>query len=143
MRTTLRSLTAVDPSPSVVLTAMDRVTQDLAPDEIATLAYVLLDLSTGEARIARAGHLPPLLAAPDGPVAVLDDGGSPPLGVPCDVRAEAKVVIPPSSLLLLYSDGMVEDRRTGLDSGLRTSSARSAGWRRGTLEIRRPWPAPS
>jgi serine phosphatase RsbU (regulator of sigma subunit) len=118
MRTTLRSLTTVDPSPSVVLTAMDRATQDLAPDEIATLAYVLLDLSTGVARIARAGHLPPLLAGPRGPVAVLDDGGSPPLGVPCEVRAEANVVVPPGHLLLLYSDGMVENRETGLEPGM-------------------------
>jgi hypothetical protein len=118
MRTTLRSLTVIDPSPSAVLTGMDRVTQDLDPDEIATVVYVLLDVATGEARIARAGHLPPLLTGPDGLSTALYDGGSPPLGAPTGERGEAKIQIPLGSVLVLYSDGMVEDRDTGLDPGM-------------------------
>lgn len=118
MRTTLRSLTVIDPSPSAVLTGMDRVTQDLDPDEIATVVYVLLDVATGEARIARAGHLPPLLTGPDGQTTALYDGGSPPLGAPTGERGEAKIEIPLGSVLVLYSDGMVEDRDTGLDPGM-------------------------
>ena len=137
MRTTLRSLTVVDPSPSAVLTAMDRVAQDLDPDEIATVVYVLLDPSTGAARIARAGHLPPLLATADGRTTAVYGGGSPPLGAPSGERGEAEVHIPLGSLLVLYSDGMVEDRETGLEPGL-TDLIRSvtqlAGRRRPDLE---------
>jgi hypothetical protein len=118
MRTTLRSLTAMDPSPSAVLTGMDRVTQDLDPDEIATVVYVLLDVATGEARISRAGHLPPLLTAPNGRATALYDGGSPPLGAPTGERPEATIRVPLGSVLVLYSDGMVEDRDTGLDPGM-------------------------
>jgi serine phosphatase RsbU (regulator of sigma subunit) len=118
MRTTLRSLTAIDPSPAVVLDALDRVTLDLDPDEIATVAYILLDLDTCVARVARAGHLPPLLVTPDGQVTPVYAGGSPPLGAPSDARAEGVVEVPVGSLLVLYSDGMVEDRRTGLEPGL-------------------------
>src|SRR3954453_671256 len=118
MRTTLRSLTVVDPSPSAVLTALDRVTQDLAPDEIATIVYVLLDLSTGAARIARAGHLPPLLTTAHGGTTAIYGGASPPLGAPYGERGEAEVHIPLGSLLVLYSDGMVEDRETGLEPGM-------------------------
>ena len=118
LRTTLRTLTVIDPSPSAVLTAMDRVTQDLDPDEIATVVYVLLDLSTGAARIARAGHLPPLLTGPDGQATALYGGGSPPLGAPTGERGEVEMQIPLGSVLVLYSDGMVEDRETGLDPGL-------------------------
>lgn len=116
MRTTLRSVTAVDPSPAVVLQALDRVTLDLDPDEIATMAYVLLDVGTGVARIARAGHLPPLLVAPDGEVTALEGGGSPPLGVPVEGRGEAEVRVPVGSLLVLYTDGVVESRKHGLDT---------------------------
>ncbi|GAA1260538.1 PP2C family protein-serine/threonine phosphatase [Oryzihumus leptocrescens] len=116
MRTTLRSVTAVDPSPAVVLQALDRVTLDLDPDEIATMAYVLLDLGTGVARIARAGHLPPLLVDPDGRVTALEGGGSPPLGVPVEGRGEAEVRVPVGSLLVLYTDGVVESRKHGLDT---------------------------
>ena len=118
LRTTLRTLTVIDPSPSAVLTAMDRVTQDLDPDEIATVVYVLLDLSTGAARLARAGHLPPLLTGPGGQTRALYGGGSPPLGVPTGERGEVELQIPLGSLLVLYSDGMVEDRETGLGPGL-------------------------
>jgi hypothetical protein len=118
LRTTLRTLTVIDPSPSAVLTAMDRVTQDLDPDEIATIVYVLLDLSTGAARIARAGHLPPLLTGPDGQTTALYGGGSPPLGAPTGERGEVEIQVPHGSMLVLYSDGMVEDRETGLGPGL-------------------------
>jgi hypothetical protein len=118
MRTTLRSLTAIDPSPAVVLDALDRVTLDLDPDEIATVAYVLLDSATGVARVARAGHLPPLLVTPDGAVTPVYDGGSAPLGAPCEARGEGVLELPVESLLVLYSDGMVENRRTGLDPGM-------------------------
>jgi serine phosphatase RsbU (regulator of sigma subunit) len=120
LRTTLRTLTVIDPSPSAVLTAMDRVTQDLDPDEIATIVYVLLDLSTGAARIARAGHLPPLLTGPDGQTRAVYGGGSPPLGAPTGERGEVELQIPVGSVLVLYSDGMVEDRETGLGPGLST-----------------------
>ena len=44
-------------------------------------------------------------------------GGSPPLGAPSGERGEAEVDIPLGSLLVLYSDGMVEDRETGLEPG--------------------------
>ena len=127
----------------MVLDALDRVTLDLDPDEIATVAYILLDLDTCVARVARAGHLPPLLVTPDGQVTPVYAGGSPPLGAPSDRRAEAVVDVPVGSLLVLYSDGMVEDRRTGLDPGCRTSSAPWAAWRRGTPATRRPWRVPS
>ena len=115
MRTTLRSLTAIDPSPAVVLQALDHATLDLALDEIATVAYVLLDLSTGVARYARAGHLPPLLVTPDGVTSPLYGGGSPPLGAPAEARGEDAVQVPVGSLFVLYTDGVVETRESALD----------------------------
>lgn len=117
MRTTLRALTAIDPSPGVVLAALDRVTQDLDPDEIATVVYVLLDLTARTARLGRAGHPPPLLLTTSGAVRLLDDAGSPPLGVPNQRWGETTVDVPADSLLVLYSDGMVEDRSAGLGPG--------------------------
>ena len=65
-----------------------------------------------------AGHLPPLLVAPDGSVLALDSGGSPPLGTPAEEWAQSTVDVPPGSLLVLYSDGLVENRCTGLEPGL-------------------------
>lgn len=117
MRTTLRALTAIDPSPGVVLAALDRVTQDLDPDEIATVVYVLLDLTARTARMGRAGHPPPLLLTASGAVRLLEEANSPPLGAPSQRWAETTVDVPMDSLLVLYSDGLVEDRSAGIAPG--------------------------
>lgn len=115
MRTAVRSLASADPSPAAVLKGLDRLHSMLEVDEIATVAYVLLDAQTGTARMARAGHLPPILVEADGRTTLLEAGGSPPLGTPTPERVEAEVVVPPGGVLVLYTDGIVEDRETGLD----------------------------
>lgn len=48
---------------------------------------------------------------------LLDDAGSPPLGAPNQGWGETTVDVPADSLLVLYSDGMVEDRSAGLGPG--------------------------
>jgi hypothetical protein len=115
MRTAVRSLASADPSPAAVLSGLDRLHSMLDVDEIATVAYVLLDAETGTARVARAGHLPPILVDLDGRPSLLEAGGSPPLGTPGPVRVEAEVAVPPGSLLVLYTDGIVEDRANALE----------------------------
>lgn len=115
MRTAVRSLAGADPSPAAVLAGLDRLRSTLDTDEIATLVYVLLDVVSGTARVARAGHLPPILVDPEGHATFIEDGASPPLGTPAADRVEATVEVPPGSLLALYTDGIVEDRPTGLD----------------------------
>jgi serine phosphatase RsbU (regulator of sigma subunit) len=115
MRTAVRSLASADPSPAAVLRGLDRLHSMLEVDEIATVAYVLLDAETGTARVARAGHLPPILVDGEGRTLLLEEGGSPPLGTPNPQRLEAEVVVPPGGVLVLYTDGIVEDRATGLD----------------------------
>lgn len=118
LRTTLRALAVVDPAPTSVLNALDRLTSDLDVDEIATIVYVLLDLCTGRSRVARAGHLPPLLVTRYGPPTLIHDGSSPPLGAPVADRPSVELTVPPGSLWVLYTDGIVEDRVSGLDRGL-------------------------
>lgn len=117
IRVALRSVASLDPSPAAVLTALDDLNLELGPDEIVTLVYVLVDTARGTARVARAGHLPPIVTSPDGTVRVVEEGGSGPLGAPRDKRVEAEVDLPPGGLLVLYTDGLVEDRATGLEEG--------------------------
>ena len=118
IRMAVRSLAALDPSPSAVLTALDGLNIELGTDEIVTLVYVLVDTGLGVARVARAGHLPPALACPDGTVEYLEGGGSPPLGAPSARRPEAEFAMPAGCALVLYTDGLVEDRATGLERGM-------------------------
>ena len=118
LRTALRALAVADPAPAAVLHGLDRLTRELDVDEIATIAYVLVDLRSATARVARAGHLPPLLVSPGCPAELVEGGGSPPLGAPATERPEHTVAMLPGSLWVLYTDGLVEDRDTGLDRGL-------------------------
>ena len=68
--------------------------------------------------MASAGHLPPLLVRPDGTGEFLDTKPAPPLGVgefPIESRT---FQIEDGSLLVLYTDGLVEDRQRDIDDGL-------------------------
>jgi serine phosphatase RsbU (regulator of sigma subunit)/anti-sigma regulatory factor (Ser/Thr protein kinase) len=118
IRGAVRVLAAVNPEPAAVAAGLDRMAAELAEDQIVTLVYLLLDPATGEGLIARMGHLPPVLVPADGPARVLDGGGSPPLGVPAAEREQAPLTVEPGSVLVFFTDGLVEDRRTGLDVGM-------------------------
>ena len=125
VRGAVRVLAAVDPEPAAVAAGLDLMAGELAEDQIVTLVYLLLDPATGEGLIARLGHLPPLLVPPAGDPRVLDRAGSPPLGVPGAVREQAPLTVEPGAALVLFTDGLVEERRTGLDVGLPALAAES------------------
>jgi hypothetical protein len=76
------------------------------------------DAVTGSCEIASAGHLPPLLVRPGGSTEFLDTNPAPPLGVG-EVPVESRTFqIEDGSLLVLYTDGLVEDRQRDIDDGL-------------------------
>jgi serine phosphatase RsbU (regulator of sigma subunit)/anti-sigma regulatory factor (Ser/Thr protein kinase) len=125
IRGAVRVLAAVDPEPAAVAAGLDLMAGELAEDQIVTLVYLLLDPATGEALIARLGHLPPLVVPPEGEPRVLDGAGSPPLGVPGAAREQARLTVEPGAMLLFFTDGLVEERRTGLDVGLPALAAES------------------
>ncbi len=118
VRVAMRTAISFDPSPTSVLRALDTGVLDLEDDEIVTLTYAILDLETGLLGVARAGHPPVLIARPDQSVETLEDGGSPPIGVPVGARAEVWTQLEPGSALVLYTDGLVESRHASLDVGI-------------------------
>ena len=70
---------------------------------------------------ASAGHPPPLVVRPDGSAAYLNEGRSLPLGVGENGyrrRSAGATPVDPGSVILLYTDGLVERRDAGLDEGL-------------------------
>lgn len=70
-------------------------------------------------RWSNAGHPPPILVGPDGDATLLTEHdslfGFP--GVQPGARADSEITIESGSLLLLYSDGLVERRGSDLDAG--------------------------
>jgi serine phosphatase RsbU (regulator of sigma subunit) len=90
---------------------------------MATVLVARLEREAGgrmRMRWSSAGHLPPVVVAPDGRLQLLD-GPRPGLvlGVqPTVARADAEVLLDRGSTLLLYTDGLVERRDQGFDDGI-------------------------
>jgi serine phosphatase RsbU (regulator of sigma subunit) len=132
LRSVLRSYAYEGSSPSVVLDRMDRLVQGFDMAEVATAMYGRLTLQngTGLLQFANAGHLPPLVRHPEGTICRLEGGRSVLIGAPAPHpigRAEAAEMLPAGSLLLLYTDGLVETRHHDIDAGIDRLSAALAG----------------
>ena len=80
-------------------------------DRLASAFIGVIDPDTGMLRYASAGHAPPMLRLPGGDVHRLTEP-SPPLGALWDVQFELhELLCPPRSMLVLYTDGIVEASR--------------------------------
>ncbi len=112
--------------PARLLGRLDRALLGLEIDTLATaiLARVEVDPAGDPAgrnvlRWSNAGHPPPLLRHPDGAVRMLDGTRDPLLGLKPDTsRVERVVDLPDGCTLLLYTDGLVEQRDVGLGEGI-------------------------
>ena len=84
----------------------------------ATCLYAVYDPTDGICTVTRAGHPPPALVLPDGSVEFVDVPSGPPLGLGGLPFETVNVPLPEDSQLVLYTDGLVEDRHRDVDSGL-------------------------
>ncbi len=104
------ALTAAEPA--AVLQALDTYAATVAGARCATVAYILIDTEADSGGISYicAGHPYPLLVSPDGPPEFLASGRRPPLAMAetCPADAGAQADLSPGSLILLYTDGLIE-----------------------------------
>jgi serine phosphatase RsbU (regulator of sigma subunit) len=123
LRHAVRALSVTTGDPGVLLGHLNRLTCDLereTPELSATAVIARFDPVRRELLWAQAGHPPPLLSR-GGRTAPLHRPAGPLLGVVGDaVYPTARLDFIPGDLLLLYTDGLVEHRRRGLDDGLAT-----------------------
>jgi PAS domain-containing protein/anti-sigma regulatory factor (Ser/Thr protein kinase) len=128
LRTAVHNFSGLDPAPDELLGLLDelvaRIDQDeaaegaRAPVTGATCLFAVYDPVTGRCTLARAGHPPPALVRPDGSVEFLDVPAGPPLGLGGLPFETADVEVPEGSRIVLYTDGLVEDRARDIDEGL-------------------------
>ncbi len=105
--------------PGQVLAHLDTFVISLPAAQMATIAYVVLDRTTGDFSYACAGHPPPLCVSTEGEARLLWEGRSAPLGThPEGPRAEAAGRLGPGEALVLYTDGLIERRGESIDIGL-------------------------
>jgi serine phosphatase RsbU (regulator of sigma subunit) len=117
LRTAMRAYAMDLPEPGEVLTRLHALIRHIDPDHCATAILAMVS-PEGRMSIATAGHPPPLLRDPDGTVRRLEDLG-PMLGLPIDHTYTAtSTTLRPGSMLLFYTDGLIERRDAIIDAGI-------------------------
>ncbi|WP_241038364.1 SpoIIE family protein phosphatase [Blastococcus litoris] len=123
-----RALLVDRPSPSAVIDRLQASWSLLGLQRMATALFATLDPTTGQLRIASAGHLPPLLIAGGHaeflPVAPSRMLGAPPAPAPA---VEWAGVLPAGATLVFFTDGLVESRSADIDEGLAHLLAAATG----------------
>jgi PAS domain S-box-containing protein len=117
VRNSARAFAVEDSDPARILARLDYMLRTLDTDAFATAIAAHFDPVTREFTWARAGHPPPLLCA-GGHAEYLERPGGTPLGSMMSSYVCASRTLDEGSLLLLYTDGLVERRAFPIDEGL-------------------------
>jgi serine phosphatase RsbU (regulator of sigma subunit)/PAS domain-containing protein/anti-sigma regulatory factor (Ser/Thr protein kinase) len=128
LRTAVHNLSALDLSPDELLWHLDdlvaRIDQEEADSDNpaavigASCLYAIYDPGTRVCTFARAAHLPPAVIWPDGSVSFPRIPAGPPLGLGSLPFETVDLELPEGSQLVLYTDGLIEDRRRDIDESL-------------------------
>jgi hypothetical protein len=130
LRATAHALADLDLLPAELLKRLNRSTTILQRITLATCAYAIIDPASHSCTLAGAGHLPPILALPDGTTRVPELPAGQSLGLGTASYGQARIKLPPGAVLALYTDGLVESRTRSFDQGilaLRSVLAREHG----------------
>ena len=134
LRTATRAYAIQHLPMTVLMRNLDRLLQDISDGALATAVCLLLSPASGRVEVVSAGHPPPLLIAPDGTASYVECATHTPLGVlDAPVYTPTTIMLEPGATVLLYTDGLVEDRTTSLDEGFRNLAA-AASTSTGPLE---------
>jgi GAF domain-containing protein/anti-sigma regulatory factor (Ser/Thr protein kinase) len=100
--------------PAAVIDRTDRLLAELGTDLLVTCCVVALDTADGTIEVALAGHPEPLVQRPDGSIGPLEAPANVPLGVAMpDAYRGREHTLEPGSLLMLYSNGLVDCNTAG------------------------------
>ncbi|MFJ3669466.1 SpoIIE family protein phosphatase [Streptomyces sp. NPDC090106] len=134
LRTAVHNFSALDLPPEELLALLDESVSRIDQDEVrdgdsapvtgATCLYAVYDPVARRCSVARAGHPPPAVIRPDGTVEFPEVPAGPPLGLGGLLPFEAAdLELAEGSRLVLYTDGLVEDRERDIDVGLELLAA--------------------
>ncbi|MET9834163.1 SpoIIE family protein phosphatase [Streptomyces sp. NPDC006385] len=131
LRTAVHNFCSLDLPPDDLLTHLDDLVGRLdrgegwaaegTPDSGivgATCLYAVYDPVSRRCTLTRAGHPMPAVVAPDGTVEFVDLPSGPPLGLGGLPFETVELELAEGSQLVLYTDGLIEDRHRDIDAGL-------------------------
>lgn len=91
---------------------------DLHDHYLATVDLFIIDRSTATLQHVSAGHVPPIVWTPDSGASLLEGGRRRLLGNPAGLAPVETVAFPAGSVLVAYTDGLIERRDEPLDHSL-------------------------
>ncbi|MFC8142491.1 SpoIIE family protein phosphatase [Streptomyces paradoxus] len=118
LRTAVRTLADLEMSPDELFSRLNDLVSDLGEDFYATCLYAVFDPVARTCTYSLAGHPPPVLVHPDGTVHSPDVAPDPPLGAAKPPFETHQLHLPDESLLVLYTDGLVESATRDVEQGL-------------------------
>jgi two-component system, chemotaxis family, sensor kinase Cph1 len=144
LRTALRAYLFEGHGPGLCLDRLDRLMDGLLDQRVATAVVAVLEPATRRVSIASAGHPQPLLVR-GSTAREVGVTSRPLLGVGWGTSTASELVLEPADTLLVYTDGLVEERGADLVermAGLRELAgrthpgARLEPWLDGLLAVR-------
>ncbi|ANZ20429.1 magnesium or manganese-dependent protein phosphatase [Streptomyces noursei ATCC 11455] len=128
LRTAVHTFSTLDLTPDELLGHLNDLVDQIDQEEAdtasgtgitgATCLYAIYDPVSRRCDMARAGHPPPALVHPDGTVEFPELPACPPLGLG-GVPFETTVLhLPEGTQIVLYTDGLVEERTRDFDVGM-------------------------
>ncbi|MET8282425.1 SpoIIE family protein phosphatase [Micromonospora sp. NPDC005174] len=119
LRNALRAYLLEGFDPGESLSRLNRLVGSTEESSFATVLCLLFSPRTGRLRYASAGHPSPLLIRGDDVAFLHDRALGPPVGaIPGATYRTVEGELSPGSRLLLYTDGLIEDRQLGIDAAL-------------------------
>ncbi len=128
LRTAVQNFSALDLPPGELLGHLDELVRRIDEEEAAagreegitgaTCLYAVYDPVSGRCVMARAGHFAPAMVRPDGSVEFPELPAAPPLGLGVPPFETAGLDVLEGSSLVLFTDGLVEQRGQDIDTGL-------------------------
>jgi PAS domain S-box-containing protein len=134
VRNGLRAYAVDHADPGALLRKVHELLLAFDPESMVTAVVAFYDPATRVLTWSRAGHPPPLVCEPDGTTRYLEDVNATPLGTMGKNFASAQVLLAPGSLVVLYTDGLIERRQRLIDEGLEWLAERTRALRHNPVD---------
>jgi hypothetical protein len=117
VRSASRALANCFDKPHELVEGLDHFTASTGCGQDSSMAYLTINRRNGQIAYSVAGHPPPLVLPPDGVPVWLDGACSALLGRG-GRRRSTSLIAEPGTVVVLYTDGLVERRGEPLDEGM-------------------------
>jgi anti-sigma regulatory factor (Ser/Thr protein kinase) len=122
--------------PAAVLERTDGLLRVLGASRYASCCCLWLDPATGVAKMATAGHPPPLISPAPGQITTLDLPVGPPLGLGNGHHHQQReITLTAGSVVTLFTDGLLQTRALGPDGAFARLTDRLASGDRENMDV--------